>query len=50
MEPKLVNVDLVGKSGTDMNVFWKTNGDWGCSLSGKIVRLTLFGGGPWLLC
>ena len=48
MEPKLVNVDLVGKSGTDMNVFWKTNGDWGCSLSGKIVRL--FGGGPWLLC
>ena len=40
MEPKLGGEYFMGKSGTNMNVHWQTNGDKGCSLHVKIVGLT----------
>ena len=43
MEPELGSVDLVGKSGTDMNVCWQTNGEWDCPLYVKIEGLTFLG-------
>ena len=50
MELKLGSVDFVGKSGTNMNVRWQTDGDEGCYLYVKMVGVTLLGGGIWLLC
>ena len=49
MKPELGSMDLIGKSGTVINVCWQTNGGYGCSLCIKMVGLTLMGGDPWSL-
>ena len=50
MELELGSAEFVGKSGTSMIMRQKTNGNIGWSLQTKIVRVILWGGGPWLVC